>query len=161
MKRSLLFFFVIAAFTSTCFAQAKSSPAFSWKQLSDTVNYRVAYIYWDEGTYADKGTLGKDILDFATESKSKKTELTGKQQLKLVKLVTTTINFSGTPCAAFDLNSGFIIYKGASVVGKINVGCAYNQWNFTPANALAKQGAFGKKGIKLMKSFVDGITIGK
>jgi hypothetical protein len=131
----------------------------NWRTLSDTTKYSATYIQLNFINHPTDETIGKDIIDLQDEKGGKKMKLTNKQEFNLYKLVTDTTNFSEGDCGTFQLNAGFIIYQDDKAVGKINVGCGYNQWNFFPENNQSKWGGLNEKGFRKMEKLLDDINL--
>ena len=117
-----------SAINSRTGIQDNSSVYLDWRTLSDTTKYSATYIQLNSTNAPTDETIGKDILNFQNEKRSKKRKLTNKQELALFRLVTDAANFSEGDCGTFQLNAGFIIYQGNKSIGEINIGCGYNQW---------------------------------
>lgn len=132
---------------------------FNWQMLSDTTKYSVKYIQLNFINYPTDETIGIDIYDLQDHKDGKKMELTNKQELNLFNLITDTTNFSEGDCGTFLLNAGFLIYQDDKSVGKINVGCGYNQWNFKPDNYQSKWGGLNDKGFREMEKLLDDINL--
>ena len=132
---------------------------FNWQALSDTTKYTVTYIQLNFSNYPTDDTIEKDIFDLQDHKDGKKMKLTNKQEFHLSKLVTDTTNFSEGDCGTFHVNAGFIVYQDDKSVGKINVGCGYNQWNFQPENYQTKWGGLNDKGFSEMEKLLDDINL--
>ncbi|HYV92050.1 MAG TPA: hypothetical protein VE978_09720 [Chitinophagales bacterium] len=139
---------------------ATTNYTLDWKILSDTASYSITYIQLNflNGPTDDK-TFGKDICDFQSGKEGKKMKLSSKQEYQLSKLVTNPSNFLDADCGTFQLNAGFIIFKEGKLVGKINIGCGYNQWFFSPYNHQSKAGWLSKKGFGIMEKLLDDINL--
>lgn len=131
----------------------------NWQALSDTTKYSVSYIQLNFINYPTDETIGKDIFDLQDHKDGKKMKLSNRQEFNLFKLVTDSTNFSEGDCGTFQLNAGFIVYQGDKAVGKINVGCGYNQWNFFPDNNQSKWGGLNDKGFKEMEKLLDDLNL--
>lgn len=131
----------------------------NWQALSDTTKYSATYVQLNFINYPTDETIGKDIIDLQDDKGGKKMKLTNKQEFNLFKLVTDCTNFSEGDCGTFELNAGFIIYQDDKAVGKINVGCGYNQWNFFPDNNQSKWGGLNEKGFSEMEKLLDDINL--
>lgn len=137
----------------------KSKLDINWQALSDTTKYSATYVQLNFINYPTDETIGKDIIDLKDDKGGKKMKLTNKQEFNLFKLVTDSTKFSEGDCGTFQLNAGFIIYQDDKAVGKINVGCGYNQWNFFPDNNQSKWGGLNEKGFSEMEKLLDDINL--
>jgi|GEM_PF-3221448 len=138
---------------------ATDNHTLNWQTLSDTTKYSATYIQLNFDQFPMEETVGNDILDFQDGKGGKKMKLTNQQEFNLYKLVTDSTHFSEGDCGTFHLNAGFIIYQGEKIVGKINVGCGYGQWNFFPHNNQSKWGALNEKGFRAMEKLLDEINL--
>lgn len=131
----------------------------NWEALSDTTKYSATYIQLNFINYPTDNTIGKDIFDVQDDKRGKKIKLSNKEEFNLFRLVTDSTNFSDGDCGTFQLNAGFIIYQGDEAVGKINIGCGYNQWNFFPDNNQSRWGGLNDKGFREMEKLLDDINL--
>lgn len=169
-KSTLNINYLISLFFISLFLMGCNSPTkkpnidthkleLNWQTLSDTTKYSVTYIQLNFLNTPTEETIGKDIFELQNDKNGKKMKLTNKQEFNLFKLVTDTTNFSEGDCGTFQLNAGFLIYQGKKSVGKINIGCGYNQWNFEPNNNQSKWGGLNKKGFGEMEKLLDDINL--
>ena len=87
--------------------------------------------------------------------------LTNKQEYQLYELINDKTNFSNGDCGTFHLNAGFFVFENDKICGTINIGCGYNQWNFSSENLNAKWGSFNEKGFKKIEELLDNIHLAK
>jgi hypothetical protein len=139
--------------------KAVNNPDLDWQTLSDTTKYSVTYIQLNLSNQLADDTFGKDILALQNNKEAKKMNLTNKQEFNLFKFITNTTNFSESDCGTFHINAGFIIYQDDKFVGKINIGCGYNQWNFQPENYKSRSGGLSKNGFTEMEKLLDDINL--
>ena len=132
---------------------------FKWTQLKDTNKYNIRYLQLNFSTLPDDSTLEQDILKFNDPISHKSFLLSGKQKYQLYQLINDISNFSEGDCGTFHLNAGILVFDIDKICGAINIGCGYNQWNFSSENLNAKYGAFNERGFKRMQQLLDDINL--
>jgi hypothetical protein len=132
---------------------------FQWPQLADTTKLKVCYLQINFLNFPDDNYTGKNILDFKDSISTTSLILTNQQRLELFKLVTDTSNYSEGDCGTFHLNAGFILFDNRKICSTIDIGCAFNQWNFTPEIPNSKHTSFNEKGFKNMEKLLDDINL--
>ena len=134
---------------------------FNWTKLKDTAKYNIRYLQLNFLNLPDDSTVGQDILKFIDSVGNKSFLLTRRQEYQLYQLINDTANFSEGDCGTFHLNAGFLVFDKEKICGTINIGCAYNQWNFSSENLNAKYGAFNERGFSKMQRLLDNINSDK
>jgi hypothetical protein len=132
---------------------------FQWTQLADTTKLKVFYLQLNFLNFPDDNYVGKNILDFKDSISTTALALTNKQRLELYKVVTDTSNFSEGDCGTFHLNAGFIVLDNRKVCSTIDIGCAFNQWNFNPEIPNSNHTSFNEKGLKNIEKLLDDINL--
>ena len=132
---------------------------FKWIQLSDTAKYKVRYIQLNFLNYPDEKYLGKNILYFKDSISNNYYILNRIQIEDLLKLITDTNNFSEGDCGTYCLNAGIVVLEKNKICAMIDIGCAYNQWNFNPKNLKSKNGHLNEKGFRKMEKLLDNINL--
>jgi hypothetical protein len=132
---------------------------FNWTGLKDTAKYNICYLQLNFINFPDDSTIGQDILKFSDSIRNKPFSLTNRQEYRLYQLINNTTNFSEGDCGTFHLNAGILVFDEGKICGTINIGCGYNQWNFSSENSKAKYGLFNEKGFKKMQELLDDINM--
>lgn len=109
--------------------------------------------------FPNDSTVGQDILKFADSISNKSFLLLGRQEYQLYQLINDTTNFSEGDCGTFHLNAGILVFDKDKICGTINIGCGYNQWNFSSKNLNSKYGAFNERGFNKMQQLLDDINL--
>jgi hypothetical protein len=132
---------------------------FKWTQLADTAKYDIRYLQLNFLNYPEDSTIGQDILNFTDAIEDSSFLLTGKQEYQLYQLINDTANFSEGDCGTFHLNAGMLVFSQNKICSAIDIGCGYNQWNFSSENPRAKYGAFNDRGFKKMEELLNEINL--
>jgi hypothetical protein len=132
---------------------------FDWTQLKDTTKYNIRYLQLNFFNVPDDSTVGQNILKFTDSINNKSFLLTGRQEYQLYQLINDATNFSEGDCGTFYLNAGILVFDKDKICGTINIGCGYNQWNFSSENLNAKYGAFNERGFSKMQQLLDDINL--
>ena len=136
-----------------------SMSNFKWTQLADTTKLQVCYLQLNFLNFPNDNFIGKNVLDFKDSISTTSLILTNKQRLELFKLITDISNYSEGDCGTFHLNAGFILLDNRKVCSSIDIGCAFNQWNFNPEIPNSKHTSFNEKGFKDMEKLLDDINL--
>lgn len=128
---------------------------YKWTYLLDTTQDQVYYLQLNFLNFPEDSYIGKNILYFADSLSNKFLLLHNQQRIELYKLITDSSNFAGGDCGTFHLNAGFVIAGKDKIKATIDIGCAYNQWNFNPENSNSKYGALNEKGFRKMEKIID------
>lgn len=132
------------------------NSGFRWSRLADTARYSVRYVSVTFDA-VPRGSSRTDVLTALADPTYSSFRLSNQQELELHKLATTPAYYSEGDCGTFQLNAGFVVYQGRQVVGKIDLGCGFNQWNYAPRNPQAKWGGLNDQGFKAMTKLLDAI----
>lgn len=60
----------------------------------------------------------------------------------------------------YHLNAGILVFSHDKVCDAIDIGCGYNQWNFSSQNPNARYGALNDNGFNKMEKLLDEINLG-
>ena len=132
---------------------------FKWTRLKDTTKYNIRYLQLNFSSFPNDSAVGQDILKFTDTISNKSFLLSGRQKYQLYQLINDTSNFSEGDCGTFHLNAGILVFDKENICGTINIGCGYNQWNFSSDNLNAKYGAFNERGFMKMQKLLDDINL--
>jgi len=132
---------------------------FKWTDLLDTSKTKVYYLQLNFLNFPDDNFIGKDIIDFKDSIPNNSFLLDSRQRQELLELISDSSNFSGGDCGTFHLNSGIVVAHKDKINATINIGCGFNQWNFSPENPVSKYGSFNEKGFKQMEKLLDNINL--
>ncbi|RTQ51674.1 hypothetical protein EJV47_07715 [Hymenobacter gummosus] len=147
---------LLSAGTAASSAEPPRPPlTLRWKTLADTARYSVKYVSLNFD--AAPRTTGGDVLSFLNNPQYPAIQLSNRQEWQLYRLATTPAFYSEGDCGTFHLNAGFVVYQGSRIVGTINVGCGFNQWNYAPHNPQAKWGGLNDQGFRAMQQLLDDI----
>lgn len=134
-------------------------PFFNWRDIKNTQEYSIRYLQLNFFTFPSIETTHHTILQYEDSINKKTLLLTTKQQYQLYQLICDKRNFSSGDCGTFHLNAGFFVIKKRKICATINIGCGYNQWNFSPENSHSMSGALNRKGFKKMEILLDNINL--
>lgn len=132
---------------------------YKWTYLSDTTQGEVYYLQLNFFKSPEENYVGAKILNYLDSVNNIFLLLNNQQRTQLAKIIIDSTNFSEGDCGTFHLNAGFIVVSDKKITATIDVGCAYNQWNFSPQNSHSKYGVLNEKGFREMEKLLDNINL--
>ena len=128
-----------------------------WSKLNDIPEYDIKYIQLNFNPFVDEETMGKGIEELMYKDSTYTLDQTDK--VRLIEIISDSLNFSYGECGTFALNAGFVFTRNDTIKGIIEMGCGYYQWGFEPWNTNSVDGSLSDSGFDKMKKMLDEINL--